>query len=272
MGASVGAAARQRSEVLWVSEGRSAATRRRAETAGLVDAGNVGAIVEQCDVLVSVCPPHAAVGQARTIVAHGFAGIYVDANAVAPPTSLEISDIVEAEGASYVDASLIGPPVLRSETTRLYLAGAQSDHVAELFRGSALEPIVLSAGPPAASTLKMCYAAYTKGTAALLMSIRALARHQAVEAALLGEWEHSQPELGRRSEVIAVRSAAKAWRFAGEMEEIAATFAGAGLPRGFHDAAGEIYRALADFKDVPEAELDGVLERLLRAGAGSSSG
>jgi hypothetical protein len=35
---------------------------------------------------------------------------------------------------------------------------------------------------------------------------------------------------------------AKGWRWVGEMEEIADTFAAAGQPDGFHRAAAQVYR------------------------------
>ena len=58
---------------------------------------------------------------------------------------------------------------------------------------------------------------------------------------------------------------AKAWRFTGEMEEIAAIFREAGLPGEFHAAAGAIYRRLAGFKDAPSTpSLEGVLSALVQ--------
>jgi len=36
----------------------------------------------------------------------------------------------------------------------------------------------------------------------------------------------------------------------GEMEEIAQAFAAVGLPRGFHEAAADIYRRLEGYKDT----------------------
>ena len=97
----------------------------------------------------------------------------------------------------------------------------------------------------------MGYAAYTKGTAALLVSIRAMAIRAGVDKALLDEWARSQGDLGARSERAAGETARKAWRFTGEMAEIAATFDDAGLPDGFFRAAGEIYESLAGYKDAP---------------------
>ena len=109
----------------------------------------------------------------------------------------------------------------------------------------------MDGGPGAASALKMAYAAYTKGTAALLVSIRAMAIRAGVDQALLDEWARSQGDLGARSERAAGETARKAWRFTGEMAEIAATFDDAGLPDGFFRAAGEIYESLAGYKDAP---------------------
>jgi 3-hydroxyisobutyrate dehydrogenase-like beta-hydroxyacid dehydrogenase len=263
MGASVGAAARCRTEVLWASRGRSEATRRRALESGLVDAGDLRSILAQSAVVMSVCPPHAALELAQQVADCRFRGLYVDANAVAPETATAIARTVEDAGARFVDGAIIGPPAHRAGTTRLYLAGEEAASVARLFEGSPLEAIALAAPPPAASALKMAYAAYTKGTTALLLAIRALARRHGVESALLEEWQASQPQLPQRSELGALRAAPKAWRFVAEMDEIAATFADAGLPDGFHRAASELYRRLERFKDERGVDLDTLLAAAL---------
>ena len=88
----------------------------------------------------------------------------------------------------------------------------------------------------------MAYAAWTKGSAALILGVRALARAEGVEDSLLAEWALSQPGLDRRSRGAARSAAAKGWRWAGEMEEISASMTADGLPGGFHDAAAEVFR------------------------------
>lgn len=251
MGSVVGACAvAAGARVLWASEGRSAGSRERAAAAGLEDARTVAAVVAASDVIVSVCPPHAAIDVARDVAGRRFAGLFVDANAVAPGTAREIGAIVEAGRATFVDGGLIGPPPRNAGSTRLYLSGREAKRAAALFESSALEAIAIGDGPGAASALKMTYAAYTKGSSALLMAIRALAASEGVDDALLAEWRRSQPDLPKRSEAAARDNARKAWRFVGEMEEIAATFAAAGLPGGFHEAAAVIYSRLADYKDA----------------------
>ena len=252
MGVTVGASAcAGGSRVLWASEGRSAQTRERAAAAGLEDAKTLESLVAASGVILSVCPPHSAVDLARHVAAQGFSGVYVDGNAVSPGTAREIGRIIERGGATFVDGGIIGPPARARGTTRLYLSGEQAGPIASLFAQGPLEAIAMDGEPGAASALKMAYAAYTKGTSALLVSIRALAIRAGVDQALLDEWALSQKDLGARSERAAGETARKAWRFTGEMAEIAATFDDAGLPDGFFRAAGEIYESLAGYKDAP---------------------
>ena len=237
MGSAVGATLASRGEtVIWASAGRSAATAERAQIAGLEDVGSVEELCRRSDVIISVCPPHAAAEVAEA--AQGFPGIYVDANAVSPATARSIEELV----GRCVDGGIIGPPPAEQGTTRLYLSGREAGLVADLFAETAVDARVVSAEVGAASAVKMAFAGWTKGSAALLLAIRALARVEGVEETLLDEWRLSLPQLEDRS-VAAARSAQKkSWRWIGEMEEIAQTFASAGLPDGFHRAAAEIYR------------------------------
>jgi len=232
MGAAVGAVLRgQGVRVVWASEGRSEETRARAEAAGLEDAGKV-VEVARSDVVFSICPPHAALEVARSAE---FAGVYVDANAVSPATAREVAEAV----GEFVDGGIVGSPPRQPGTARLYLSGDRASEVAELFAGSALDARVVSN----ASAVKMAYAAWTKGTAAMLLAIRELARREGVEDTLLAEWDLSVPELRERYERARRSAEAKGWRWVGEMEEIAATFEADGLPGGFHRAAAEVYRS-----------------------------
>jgi 3-hydroxyisobutyrate dehydrogenase-like beta-hydroxyacid dehydrogenase len=246
--------------VAWASSGRSGATSARAERAGLVDAGTLEALAAEADVLVCICPPDAAVDIAGAVAGTGFAGTYVDANAVSPSRAVRIASIVEEGGATFVDGDLIGGPPRPGGPTRLYLSGAGADSVAGVLAGPGLEAVVLGGDVAAASALKMCYAAWTKGSAALLLAVRAAARQLGVEDDLLAEWDRSQPDLRARSEA-ALGSVPKAWRFVGEMHEIAATLATQGLPDGFALAAAEVYERLAGFKDT-ETGMDAALAAL----------
>ncbi len=267
MGVTVGAAVAAPARVVWASEGRSRATRARTEGAGFKDLETLGAVTAAADAVVSVCPPHGALALAEAVAATGYDGVYLDANAVSPATAREVAEAATQGGARFVDGGIVGPPAVRPGTTRLYLSGDGAPEVAALFAGSSLEAIDLEAEIGAASALKMCYAGFTKGSAALLLSLRAAARAYGVEDGLLAEWARSQPGLEKRSVRSAATAAPKAWRFAGEMEEIAATLAAAGLPDGFHLAAAETYVRLAGFRGEPDGvPVDEVVAALLGGG------
>ncbi|MBI2989074.1 MAG: NAD(P)-dependent oxidoreductase [Deltaproteobacteria bacterium] len=253
MGVTIGAAAATSgARVVWASHQRSEATQKRARQAGLADVENLANVVQASDVVLAVCPPHAALDLARSVAEHSFSGIYVDANAVSRATAQQIGEAVTKAGASFVDGGIIGSPAKRAGTTRLYLSGARASEVANLFSGSMLDARAIGEKPGAASALKMAYAAWTKCSEALILAIRALAAIEGVDKALLEEWALSQPDLERRSIRAAAASAPKAWRFVGEMREISATFKAAGLPTGFHDAAADIYERLASFKNCTD--------------------
>jgi len=241
MGAAVGHCLTKNGHtVLWASEGRSPATQARAKSAGLSDVGTVASVAGQAEIILSVCPPHAATDMAWAV--HGFRGLYVDANAISPGTAREVAQMITDSGGRYVDGGIIGLPPVKPGTTRLYLSGPDAGQVQALFAGTDLDTRIAGPALTAASAVKMAYGAWTKGTAALILAIREFAREEGVEDTLLAEWGLSQPKLEERSRGSARAAEAKGWRWVAEMEEIAASMAAAGLPDGFHQAAAEIFR------------------------------
>jgi len=241
MGASVATLLREHGEtVLWASAGRSPATAERAAAAGLEDAGELADLCRRAEIMLSVCPPHAAVAVAEA--ARGFAGIYVDANAIAPETARTIATLHER----FVDGGIVGPPPDQPGTTRLYLSGGEAEAIAALFAGTNLDARTISGEPGAASALKAAYAGWTKGSGALLLTVRDLARAEGVENALLAEWRLSIPELERRLGGAERSARRKGWRWIGEMEEIARSMAANDLPTGFHEAAAEVFRRTSE--------------------------
>jgi 3-hydroxyisobutyrate dehydrogenase-like beta-hydroxyacid dehydrogenase len=247
MGTAVGASlVATGARVLWAGEGRSPATRARADEIGLADAGTLAALVGRSHVVVSVVPPHAAHDTAAAVAALGFRGVYVDANAVAPATAREIGRVIAAGGGRFVDGGIIGPATRKPGAARIYLAGPAAADVAGLFAAGPVEAIVLDGSAGAASALKAAFAGWNKASQALLAAMRAFAIAEGVDAALLAEWKISMPDVPARSERAVADNARKAWRFVGEMDEIARSLAEVGLPEGFHRAAEEVYRRLAE--------------------------
>jgi 3-hydroxyisobutyrate dehydrogenase-like beta-hydroxyacid dehydrogenase len=267
MGATVAGTLRNAGhDVVWASEGRGAATSARAADHGLRDIVSMGELCRASEVVISVCPPHAAKAVARAAAAAGFAGTYVDANAVSPATARAIADVVEAAGATFVDAGIIGGPAVHPGTTWLHLSGRTAGAIAEAFVAGPLEVAVVSDRIGDASALKMCFAAYSKGTTALLAAAFAAAHHHGVLGNLAEQWDRYEAGSFAKEAERVRRSTSKAWRFVGEMREIDATFQGAGVPAGFHDAASRVYALLAGVEDAGGADAEPPdLERVLQA-------
>lgn len=261
MGVTVGLCLQQSGhEVAWLSSGRSEATQVRAKA--FTDFDDLAKLCTHVDVIISVCPPDAAFSVAQQVHQAHFTGTFVDANAVAPATAEKIAGFF---GSRYVDGGIIGPPARQQGSTRLYLCGGRASEIAAMFDGANLQAIVMQGNTSAASALKMAYAAYTKGSSALLLAVNGLAEAAGVTATLQQEWQRSQPGLAERSEKTALATSRKAWRFAGEMREIASTFEAYGLPGQFHAGAAELYELMAQLKTLPPAHLSEVVEVLLQA-------
>lgn len=260
MGTSVGAALVSTGvRVHWISEGRSAATASRAAENGFVAQDGLDAALKAVDAVFSICPPESATAVAQAVHGWGFAGTFIDGNAVAPETAHAISELF---GDRFVDGGIVGPPAWKSGTTRFFFSGDDAEAVASLFDGTPVEARAISGVPGEASALKMAYAAWTKGGSALMLATVAMAERHGVIGHLFEEWDRSQPGASARAATAAKGNSPKAWRFVGEMREIEKTLESAGLPGGFFDAAAEVYGRLAGFRDDPQ-ELDTVIARLL---------
>ncbi len=249
MGAAVAACLVGRGhEVGWLRTGRSEPTLQRAAQAGLTPFDDLAELLHHTDIVFSICPPHGALEVARELA--GFRGIVVDANAISPEAAVLIGRTVTGGGARYVDGGIIGPPPVAAGTTRLYLAGDDGE-VANLFAGSPLDAVSLTSAPPAASALKMTYAAWTKTTAALLVSIRRTAAAYGVDDDLVNEWAISQPDLPAAWLRARQQSDEKGWRWSYELAEVGRTFDAVGQPDGFGAAASEVF-AESRNEDPPE--------------------
>jgi 3-hydroxyisobutyrate dehydrogenase-like beta-hydroxyacid dehydrogenase len=266
MGVSIAASAINNGhDVYWMSQDRSHKTRARADKFNLVEIDSLFQFCQICEVIISICPPHAAEEVASSVSGKGFKGLYLDANAISPPRAIKIGQILEAKGIPFVDGGIIGGPAWTPKETCLYLAGETANEMASYFSNGLLETKIIGKEIGKASALKMCYAAYTKGTTALLSAILATAESLGVRGELYQQWEADEPGFSERVNQRVARVTAKAWRFEGEMEEIASTFQAAGLPEGFHLAAAEIYHRMANFKDATETpSLPDILKALFK--------
>ena len=173
----------------WTSQGRSDKTRLRAEKHDLIEIDSLSELCQTCEIIFSVCPPHAAEEVAKSVIEAGFKGLYLDANAISPQRSIRIGQMMEENGIHFIDGGIIGGPAWEPNETWLYLSGKDADKIAECFTKGPLETKIIGDEIGKASALKMCYAAYTKGTTALLSAILAAAESLGVREELYQQWD-----------------------------------------------------------------------------------
>jgi len=249
MGHAVGRVLRDHGQdVVTCLQGRSAHSRALAAEGGLRDIPELTDLVRQCDMILSILPPAAALAQAETVAAAmrtaGATPVYVDCNAISPATATAVSEIVAAAGAPFIDAGIIGAAPGKGSATRFYASGADLAPLAAL-DGQGIKVLSLGAEVGKASAMKMVYAALTKGTWTLHAALLLAASRTGVLPDLLSELEHSQGAALNAMRARIPRLPADSARWVGEMQEIARTFTDVGVPDGFHEGAAEIFRILA---------------------------
>jgi 3-hydroxyisobutyrate dehydrogenase-like beta-hydroxyacid dehydrogenase len=239
MGSAVGAQLRARGHlVLWCPDGRSDATRRRAEAAGL-EAEALLELVSRSDVLLSLCPPAAAEETAALVAGLGMAGagtIYVEANAVSPSRVVNIADLLAPM--PVVDAAVVGSPPVAGKSPTLYLAGAgeQADRIAELFAGTDVLTHILGDAIGQASALKLAYSSYQKVSRVLAaVAYGAADTYGVADELLMIAAKRTRSYLVETDYIP--KTAARAWRWGPELEDAAALLADAGLPESLMHAA-----------------------------------
>ena len=269
--------------VLTNLQGRSPRTVALARQAGIIDVGDDHALVRETDMLLSVLVPAQAHAFAERIAAAmratGSTPLFADCNAISPRTALSIARLLREVEAEVVDVGIIGAPPRvgagRAETL-LYASGSGAKRLAVLGEYG-LDVRIIGPQVGQASGLKMCYASLTKGLTALATQALTAGEALGLSENLTGELRESQDELFGWFERQVPRMPPKAYRWVGEMEEIARTFADLGLPPQMLEGAAAFYRLVERTElgaETPEerhrgqslAEVTAILADALRKG------
>ncbi|WP_331762258.1 DUF1932 domain-containing protein (plasmid) [Streptomyces sp. NBC_01520] len=263
MGAAVAAcAATNAARVLWCAEGRSPASATRAERFGLEPVPTLQDLLDQSGTVISLCPPAAAEDLACAVAAHGFAGVYVDANAINAERAVRIAGLFR-HAEAVVDGGVVGSPPVNGKTPTLYLSG-RSDATARveaLFAGTAVRTKALGTEIGKASALKLAYASFQKTSRVLVALSIGMAREHGVDQELIDIASQRTDSYLAEPEYIA-KTAARAWRWGPELEEAADMLAAAGLPPEMLRAAATTLARWENAKDDGELTLTEALQRL----------
>ena len=238
--------------------GRSERSRALAARAGMEDTPSMDDLVGEAEILLSVLVPAQATAVADQVAmalerTHADL-LYVDCNAIAPPTVERIGARILSAGGRFADAGIVGPPPRKPGTTRVYASGPGAAEFAEL-SAAGLDVRVIGDRIGQASGLKMCYAALTKGLIALGTELLVAAHLMGLDDALRDEQRDSIPSVLAWVEGMMPAMPPKAHRWVAEMEEIAVTFDSLGLTPRMLEGAADMYRFVAETplgKETPE--------------------
>jgi 3-hydroxyisobutyrate dehydrogenase-like beta-hydroxyacid dehydrogenase len=239
-------------------EGRSERSRRLAQEAGLTDLGTVARLVADCEVILSVMNPGAALDFARAAAhalrAGGHKTLIVDCNAISPDTVHEIVALIEGAGGRFLDGGIIGPPPRGKAKTNLYVSGPGATDL-EALAGPQLAVHIVSERIADASALKMCYGALNKGTQALWLEVLIAAQRLGVDRLLEEQLKQSRADMYEWALGQFPILPPKAYRWVPEMIEISKTMGSAGITPKVFQGAADIYQfvsATALGKETPE--------------------
>jgi putative dehydrogenase len=238
-------------KVLTSLDGRSAATVARASAAGLTAASDEE--IARADLILSILPPGDALPLAQrfapALTASNSKPVYVECNAVSPPTVERIAAAIAPTGCPFVDAGIIGaPPRPDYGGPTFYASGREAPRFATLGQFGLV--IRLLDGPlSAASALKMSYGGITKGVTAVAAAMFLAASRGGSADALFRELKESQPQLLTWFSRQLPNMYSKAYRWVAEMEEVS-DFA------GDNPAAKDMYAAIAQFYEHLAGDFD----------------
>ena len=269
MGASVGRAlVESGARVVTSLAGRSPASAGRAAKAGVEAVDDDGALVAQADFVLSIVPPSRALELAERLLPK-IRGVqrkpvFVECNAVAPATVRQIAAPFQAENLPFVDAGIIGPPPAPGRPApRFYASGGAVGRFEEL-RKFSIDVRPLSSEVGDASALKMAYAGINKGLQALGAAIILGAVRAGVSKALWQEMQDSQSAVMQVLVRALPKMYAKAYRWSGEMEEIAKFLQPDTGGSEMLSGAAHVYEDIArDYADVAKGERIGLLTEFL---------
>lgn len=252
MGAGVGGRLAERGlHVITSLAGRSEASAKRAQAAGMIPASDQECA--QADYFLAILPPSEALPLARKMAAligpSNKKPVYVDCNAVSPPTKVAIGNEILKAGAPFVDVGIIGlPPQPDGSAPWLYASGTDAARFQPL--GDFGINVNVIEGPiDAASALKMSYAGITKGVTALGAMMMLAATRNGAAQGLRNEFDRSQKALLPWFQRSIPAMYSKAYRFVGEMDEIADFVGDDPAARKMYEAISEFYTRLsADFE------------------------
>jgi 3-hydroxyisobutyrate dehydrogenase-like beta-hydroxyacid dehydrogenase len=233
--------------VVTMLAGRSLLSKARASRSNMESLLDLQQLVSVSDFIFSIMPPQKAQNFAEEIAvamsASGKTPVFVDCNAISPDTTLSIAAIIEGAGAKMLNVGIVGPPPGRGSSTKFFASGDDVDML-KFIEGDNIKVIPVNGDLIKASSIKMCYAALTKGMMTLHTSVLVAAELLGVSSEIHNELAQSQKFHWEGMNKRVSMYACDAGRWAGEMDQISDTFDSVGMTPNLHKGAADIFRLL----------------------------
>ena len=234
-------------KVVTILNGRSKLSCIRAKRSNMLDLSDLKELVSVSDFILSIMPPEQALNFAKEItkvfeVADKLP-TFVDCNAISPDITLAMAKLVNNTGANFLNVGIIGPPPGRGVKTRFYASGVDVDAL-QFINQNEIRLVPLGEDIAKASAVKMCYAALTKGTMTLHASVLIVAELLGVSDEVQHEFRENQKFYWKAMNKQVSMLGCDAARWAGEMDQISATFSSVGITKNFHQGAADIFRLI----------------------------
>ena len=268
MGHSVGQLLKQHElRVITCLAGRSARTRALSESAGIEDIPDFNNMVALSDIILSITVsevvPEVCNQVAAALKANPSSTLFAECNALAPSSVKEMEDVITAAGGRFVDVSIIGSPPRTGISPRFYAAGPHAQEFSSLI-DFGLDVRIIGDTTGQASGIKMCYAAMTKGTAALHSQLLMAAESMGLYEPLMGEFESGHSAVIQRMESWIPGVPSKSRRWVSEMQEIKQTFAELGMTPNIFEGVTDMYRLMGSTELADENPESRNLDRTLK--------
>jgi len=182
---------------------------------------------------------------------------------LAPSSVKEMEDVITAAGGRFVDVSIIGSPPRTGISPRFYAAGPHAQEFSSLI-DFGLDVRIIGDTTGQASGIKMCYAAMTKGTAALHSQLLMAAESMGLYEPLMGEFESGHSAVIQRMESWIPGVPSKSRRWVSEMQEIKQTFAELGMTPNIFEGVTDMYRLMGSTELADENPESRNLDRTLK--------
>ncbi|HEV7631905.1 MAG TPA: DUF1932 domain-containing protein [Steroidobacteraceae bacterium] len=223
---------------------------RRCADARVDPATTAAAALRGAKLVVSAVTTTASRDVARDAAPYLAAGqIFLDLNSVSPETRRGNALLIEASGASYVEAAVMAPVPPQRLRVPMLLGGPRAAELAPALNALGLNVEAVAATIGVASAIKMCRSILVKGLEALTVESLLTARRYGAEDAVLASLAKSYPGMdwdGRLPDYLISRVAEHGRRRAAEMREVAETVAATGMAPLMADATAARQDALVD--------------------------